>query len=661
MKQLLLGVQAMHKVGVLHRDLKPGNLLVTRDCPLRITDFGLAMACDSRIENANNRRSSSSDSADDPDADANPVTGAGAAAGAGEVGAMTEYVVTRWYRCPELLLAPHLPYDGAIDLWAVGCIFAELLNRRPLFPGKSYVHQVQVILDVLGTPASEAEFGFKPRDDAATFLKRQRHRNAVPWAQLLPSASSEAARSFLASLLTWDPKKRLTVDKALNHRWLARCPALPGPPSVGVDTVKEHKQRTGIDFRFEDPSTPLPVLKQMVVDEVAAFQRDQQMNAATTTTPPTLAGGLAGGARGSVAPVAATAAAAVAAKSKRAPTNNKVANHLPPAPADANYDPQKSPPAPSSKGNNTNNNTRRSSLVQPMPQRKGSLDPAHMPSLPGGPLQGVGAVNEKGIVASGYVSPSALVERGQQQQQQHHQPEEDLATAYSHPSNASNSNDNSGGALVAGARQQGGGARAQQQLTQQQQTQQQTVAMRRKSSELMKAGGMNQGGVGAGAGAGGTAVSGPSRSPLRRNSSGSSLVADASGGGGGGGGGGGRFGKMEGKPGVGGIPPRKTLPTIPPIVQRQGGGCSGGGLSQGSAGGGAGNGPGSGRLGSGRLGSGRLGSGRLGSGRQGSGRGPLLGGGGSSSGGVGGGAMVPVRRNSGGVGVGGLLDRVRNK
>ena len=58
------------------------------------------------------------------------------------VGVMTEYVVTRWYRCPELLLAPHIPYDGAIDLWSVGCIFGELLNRRPLFPGKSYVHQV---------------------------------------------------------------------------------------------------------------------------------------------------------------------------------------------------------------------------------------------------------------------------------------------------------------------------------------------------------------------------------------------------------------------------------------------------------------------------------------------------------------------------------------
>jgi len=145
MKQLLLGVQAMHKLGVLHRDLKPGNLLVTRDCQLRITDFGLARAWD---------RST-------PDAKESAV------------GAMTEYVVTRWYRCPELLLAPHIPYDGAIDLWSVGCIFGELLNRRPLFPGKSYVHQVQVILDVLGTP-TEADFGFKPRDEPSTSSSSER-------------------------------------------------------------------------------------------------------------------------------------------------------------------------------------------------------------------------------------------------------------------------------------------------------------------------------------------------------------------------------------------------------------------------------------------------------------------------------------------------------
>ena len=96
----------MHEVGIFHRDLKPGNLLVSKDCRLRITDFGLARFVDEATLVGENRL--------------NPLT---------------EYVVTRWYRCPELLLAPNRPYNEAIDLWSIGCILAELLRRKPLFPG----------------------------------------------------------------------------------------------------------------------------------------------------------------------------------------------------------------------------------------------------------------------------------------------------------------------------------------------------------------------------------------------------------------------------------------------------------------------------------------------------------------------------------------------
>eukprot|EP00620_Florenciella_sp_RCC1587_P013330 CAMPEP_0182555856 /NCGR_PEP_ID=MMETSP1324-20130603/308_1 /TAXON_ID=236786 /ORGANISM="Florenciella sp., Strain RCC1587" /LENGTH=678 /DNA_ID=CAMNT_0024767641 /DNA_START=121 /DNA_END=2159 /DNA_ORIENTATION=+ len=256
MKQLLLGVQAMHKCGVLHRDLKPGNLLVTRNCQLRITDFGLARAWKQGSAPATQVEE-------------------------GQVGVMTEYVVTRWYRCPELLLAPHIPYTGAIDLWSVGCIFGELLTRRPLFPGKSYVHQVQVILDVLGTPASEAEFGFKPRDDASSFLKRQRHRPGISWQQLVPSAS-ENGRDFLSRLLTWDPNKRLTVDQALGHRWMENSPALPVSEIPLADLLK-HKEAQGITLDFEDPATPLPALKQQIETEIAIYQQRALTGSATVS------------------------------------------------------------------------------------------------------------------------------------------------------------------------------------------------------------------------------------------------------------------------------------------------------------------------------------------------------------------------------------------
>ena len=97
--QLLRGLKYLHSANVLHRDLKPGNLLLNANCDLKICDFGLA-------------RTSETDF-------------------------MTEYVVTRWYRAPEPLLNTS-EYTAAIDIWSVGCILMEILRREPLFPGKDY-------------------------------------------------------------------------------------------------------------------------------------------------------------------------------------------------------------------------------------------------------------------------------------------------------------------------------------------------------------------------------------------------------------------------------------------------------------------------------------------------------------------------------------------
>ena len=171
--QLLLGVQAMHKCGVLHRDLKPENLLVTSDCQLRITDLGLARSME------------------------NQATG-------GRTGpAMTEYVVTRWYRAPELLLATErVAYDGAVDLWSVGCIFAELVTGRALVPGKSYVHQIVLILDLLGSPRP-TETGWEG-EAALKFLAKQPYRPPKPVSRVLGQGlTSPAGRSFLEGLCRW--------------------------------------------------------------------------------------------------------------------------------------------------------------------------------------------------------------------------------------------------------------------------------------------------------------------------------------------------------------------------------------------------------------------------------------------------------------------------
>lgn len=110
MYQLLRGLKYVHSANVLHRDLKPSNLFLNANCDLKIGDFGLA------------RTTSETDF-------------------------MTEYVVTRWYRAPELLLNCS-EYTGAIDVWSVGCILGEIMTREPLFPGKDYVQQLRLITEV---------------------------------------------------------------------------------------------------------------------------------------------------------------------------------------------------------------------------------------------------------------------------------------------------------------------------------------------------------------------------------------------------------------------------------------------------------------------------------------------------------------------------------
>lgn len=121
MYQLLRGLKYVHSANVLHRDLKPSNLFLNANCDLKIADFGLA------------RTTSETD-------------------------LMTEYVVTRWYRAPELLLNCS-QYTAAIDVWSVGCILGEIITRQPLFPGRDYIQQLKLITEVGLFNSSLAFFG----------------------------------------------------------------------------------------------------------------------------------------------------------------------------------------------------------------------------------------------------------------------------------------------------------------------------------------------------------------------------------------------------------------------------------------------------------------------------------------------------------------------
>jgi len=185
--QTLRALKAIHSADVIHRDLKPSNLLLNANCDLKVADFGLARSVKTAEPSGT------------------------------ETGFMTEYVATRWYRAPEIMLT-FKQYTKAIDIWSVGCILAEMLSGKPLFPGRDYHHQLTLILDVLGTPTLDEFYAISTRR-SRDYIRALPFRKRKPFAQLFPNATP-AAVDFLTRTLTFDPKKRITVEDALAHPYL---------------------------------------------------------------------------------------------------------------------------------------------------------------------------------------------------------------------------------------------------------------------------------------------------------------------------------------------------------------------------------------------------------------------------------------------------------
>ncbi|XP_048661690.1 serine/threonine-protein kinase ICK [Marmota marmota marmota] len=172
MYQILQGLAFIHKHGFFHRDLKPENLLCMGPELVKIADFGLAREIRSRPP-------------------------------------YTDYVSTRWYRAPEVLLRS-TNYSSPIDIWAVGCIMAEVYTLRPLFPGASEIDTIFKICQLLGTPKkTDWPEGYQ-LSNAMNFHWPQCIPNNLK--TLIPNASSEAIQ-LLRDMLQWDPKKRPTASQ----------------------------------------------------------------------------------------------------------------------------------------------------------------------------------------------------------------------------------------------------------------------------------------------------------------------------------------------------------------------------------------------------------------------------------------------------------------
>ena len=167
------------------------------------------------------------------------------------------------YRAPELILNPNGGYGKSVDLWSIGCIFAELLGRKPLFPGKQFVHQLELIFGVLGTPAPE-DVAFVTNPNARDFLDGLKPKAPVPFSKIFPHVSPEAL-DFVERLLKFREADRLTTEECLAHPFMAgaelNCPL----PNV---TVPEDMECLFENFRLSKSK-----LKKVIAKEVNLYKR----------------------------------------------------------------------------------------------------------------------------------------------------------------------------------------------------------------------------------------------------------------------------------------------------------------------------------------------------------------------------------------------------
>lgn len=184
--QLLKGIAFCHLNQVLHRDLKPQNLLIDQEGYIKLADFGLARAFGLPVRT------------------------------------YTHEVVTLWYRAPEILLGTKF-YTPAVDVWSLGCIFAEMATRRALFPGDSEIDQLFRIFRTLGTPDESVWPGVSQFPDYKSMFPRWEARS---FDEVVPSFDAEA-KDLLVKLLTYNPNERITAMMALTHPYFFDVKLVP--------------------------------------------------------------------------------------------------------------------------------------------------------------------------------------------------------------------------------------------------------------------------------------------------------------------------------------------------------------------------------------------------------------------------------------------------
>uniref|UniRef100_A0A8C4I521 mitogen-activated protein kinase n=1 Tax=Dicentrarchus labrax TaxID=13489 RepID=A0A8C4I521_DICLA len=215
--QMLKGLKYIHSAGIIHRDLKPGNLAINPDCELKILDFGLARQADAE---------------------------------------MTGYVVTRWYRAPEVILN-WMHYTQTVDIWSAGCIMAEMLLGKPLFKGNDHLDQLREIMKITGTPAADFIVKLQSQDVSHTPAldshdKDTLNNHCLLFATLL---------CVLEKMLLLDPEQRVSASEALDLPFFSE-----------YRDADEETEALPYDQTMDNTDLPLDQWKRHTFTEILTFR-----------------------------------------------------------------------------------------------------------------------------------------------------------------------------------------------------------------------------------------------------------------------------------------------------------------------------------------------------------------------------------------------------
>lgn len=195
------GINECHSNFIIHRDIKPNNILIGKDGSLKLADFGISVDIGFPLR------------------------------------ALTPNVVTRWYKAPEILLNCR-NYTFAIDIWALGCVFAELLLRVPYLPGKSDAHQLELIFSTLGTPSEEEWKAINhPTEGIAmpSYIPRTNFSSSF-------AAAGGDAIDLLSKMLVYNPNERIQISEVLEHRYFTNKPMPTPAENLPFDSEPQSSQ-----------------------------------------------------------------------------------------------------------------------------------------------------------------------------------------------------------------------------------------------------------------------------------------------------------------------------------------------------------------------------------------------------------------------------------